>query len=272
MALEVGQVYEATLDIRNAAGAATNPAEAVLTITKPDGTPDTPAVTLPPAVDGHLVVDYLFTQAGLHKFSWVTTGPNTAKTDYVTCREFVSMISMDEAKAHLQITRSDWDEELSRFMQAATELVEDKGGYTVRRTFTDEIRDDIAWELVLSRMPVLAVRSVMSVWAGGPSWTDPGDQSILRVSDSGIVMQAQPLPFWWGPWKIAYDVGRAVPLERHLHAVKEQLRHLWDTQRGSMGTPLLQAGDEEYTTAAGFSFSVPRRVLELIEDDMVPSI
>jgi hypothetical protein len=267
MALEVGQVYEATLDLRAQSGAATNPAAAVLTITLPDGTPDTPPVILPPAVTGHLAVDYVLAQAGLHKFQWVTTGPNTAKTDYVTCREFISLISMQEAKDHLNITTGSYDEELSRFMQAATELVEDKGGHTIRRSFTDEISEGNAWQLVLSRMPVLSVTSVTSVWPGGPSW----DTTQLRVNQSGIVTQVQPVPFWWGPWTVAYQVGRPVPLEKHLQAVKEQLRHLWDTQRGSMPAPLL-GGEEEYTTSSGWQFSVPRRVLELFEDEMVPGI
>lgn len=271
MALEVGQVYEATLDIVNQAGTPANPATAVLTVTLPDGTATTPPVVLPPAVAGHLAVDYVFAQAGLHKFSWLTTGPNTAKTDYVTCRNFISLISMQEAKDHLNITRTDSDEELSRFMQAATELVQAKGGHTIRQSFTQEISGGDTWQLVLERTPVLSVQSVTSVWPGGPSWTDPGDGSVLRVNPSGIVSQVQPVPFWWGPWTCLYQVGRAVPLESHLQAAKEQLRHLWETQRGSMPAPLL-GGEEEFTTATGWQFSVPRRVLELLEDEMLPSL
>lgn len=272
MALEVGQAYESTLAVTGSDGEPANPAAATLVITLPDGTTVTPAVQLPPAVTGLLSADYVFTQAGLHKFAWTTSSPPTANTDWVTCREFVSLISRQEAKDHLNFKdATDDEEELSRFMMAATEVVQAKGGQTIRSVFTDEIRGDIAYELVVSRLPVLAVQSVTSVWPGGPSWTDPGDGSVLRVSDAGIVAQVQPFPFWWGPWRVAYSAGRAVPLERHLHAVKEQLRHLWETQRGSMGQPLL-GSEEQYTTAAGFSFSVPRRVLELLEDDMLPPL
>jgi hypothetical protein len=266
-ALEVGQAYEAGLEVRNKAGQLTTPATAVLTVTLPDGTVQAPAITLPPAAEGELLCDFVLTQAGLHKFSWLTTGPNTAKTDYVTCRNFISLISMQEAKDHLNITTANYDEELSRFMQAATELVQSKGGHTIRQSFTDEISDDIAFQLVLPRMPVLSVTSVTSVWPGGPSW----DTTQLRVSPSGIVTQVQPVPFWWGPWTCVYQVGRAVPLETHLQAVKEQLRHLWETQRGSMPAPLL-GGEEEFTTATGWQFSVPRRVLELLADEMLPSL
>jgi hypothetical protein len=59
--------------------------------------------------------------------------------------------------------------------------------------------------------------------------------------------------------------------ERYLHAAKEQVRHLWETQRGAVQAPPL-AGDETFTTSAGFSFSVPRRVIELLSDDFVPAI
>jgi hypothetical protein len=268
MALEAGQVYEATLDVYNASGVLTNPATATLTIILPDGTTTSPAITLPPAVTGHLIYDYLTVQTGVHKFAWVTTSPGTAQTDYVTVRAFVSLISRAEAKAHLQITTTAYDEELSRFMMAATELVETRAGYTIRRQFTDEIdAPDGTPGLALPRYPVLSVQSVTSVWPGGPSWATA---DLLPPDPAGIVYRnIQGAGFWGGPWNVLYTVGRLVPLEDHLHAVKEQLRHLWETQRGSMA-PALLSGEEVFTTAAGFSFSVPRRVLELLTDEMIP--
>lgn len=269
MALEVGQVYEATLDVRNTAGTLVNPSSVVLTITLPDGTTTTPSVTNPPAVTGHFIYDHPCAVAGLHKFGWVTTSPGTAKTDYVTVRNFISLISVQEAKDHLNFRAGqDSDEELSRFMQASTELVETKGGYTIRRSFTDRISEGVL-ELVLPRRPVLSVQSVTSVWPGGPTWTT---SQLIPDLEAGIIMlNTQNTPFWWGPWNVAYTVGRAVPLEKHLHACKEQLRHLWDTQRGSM-PPSLLGGEEVFTTSTGFSFTVPRRVLEAFEGEMVPAI
>jgi hypothetical protein len=268
MALEVGQVYEATLDVTNASGVLTNPATATLTITLPDATTTSPSITLPPAVTGHLICDYLTVQAGIHKAAWVTTTPGTAKTDYFTVRAYVSLISMAEAKAHLQITTAAYDEELSRFMQAATELVETRAGYSIRRQFTDEVdAPDNTAGLVLPRHPVLSVQSVTSVWPGGPSWVTA---DLLPPDTAGIVYRAiQGAGFWGGPWNIAYTVGRLSPPEKHLHAAKEQLRHLWETQRGSMA-PALLSGEEVFTTTAGFSFSVPQRVLELLAAEMIP--
>jgi hypothetical protein len=202
------------------------------------------------------------------KFAWVTTNPGTApQPDYVTVRDFVSLINMAEAKAHLNITTTVNDEELSRFMQAATELVEKKGGYSVRRQFTDEIdAPEGTPGLALPRHPVLSVQSVTSAWPGGPSWVT----ADVRLDDAGIVYLNNRAGFWQGPWNVAYTVGRLVPLEKHLQACKEQLRHLWDTQRGSMAPPLL-SGEEVFATSAGFSFSVPERVLELLGDEMIPA-
>lgn len=267
--IDLGQVYEATLTLP---GQSSPPSTAVLTITLPDGTTVTPSVG-PGAASGSdwlISYDYATTMAGLHKASWVTTGPGTAVVDYFSVRQFISVISLAEAKDHLNITRvlPDGGAELRRFMQAATEVVESKAGICVRRQFTDRVSDGCR-ELVLPRRPVLSVTSVASVWPGGPSWT--AGQLVLD-GEAGIVSQAAPmgLPFWYGPWDVTYACGRAVVDERFIHAAKEQLRHLWETQRGAQ-PPSLAPGEESFATSAGWAFSVPRRVLELLEDDMVPS-
>lgn len=266
--IDLGQVYHATLTI---VGQSSPPTSAVLVITLPDGTTDTPAVGSGAAsgADWLLSYDYQTVQAGLHKAAWTVTGPGTAATDYFSVRSFISIISLAEAKDHLNITRATDDSELRRFMMASTELVESKAGMCVRRAFTDRVEGRWQWQIVLPRRPVLSVESVTSIWAGGMSWAG----SQLDVDhEAGIVSQLVPprlLPFWWGPWDVAYTVGRADVAEHTVHAAKEQLRHLWETQRGAQ-PPQLLAGEQVFTTAAGWSFSVPNRVLELLEPDMVP--
>jgi hypothetical protein len=92
----------------------------------------------------------------------------------------------------------------------------------------------------------------------------------VRLDDAGIVYLNNRAGFWQGPWNVAYTAGRLVPLEKHLLACKEQLRHLWETQRGPAGRPSM-GGEDTFTTAAGFSFAVPERVLELLGDEMIPA-
>src|SRR5689334_22832104 len=87
--IDTGQVYHATLTVRDITGALVN------------ATTVTPAITLPPAVTGQYSYDFTTTQAGLHKAAWQTTGPGTAATGYFNVRDFISILSLAEAKNHL---------------------------------------------------------------------------------------------------------------------------------------------------------------------------
>jgi hypothetical protein len=268
--IEVGQTYPATLAVTDAQGAPANPVTATLALTLPDGSVLTPTVTLPPATLGLLEYDYVTTQPGLHKAAWQTTGPGTAGSDYFNVREYIALMSVAEARAHLNMTKpsKDGDAELRRFIQGATELIESKIGVCVRRSFTDRVTEG-DWQMVLPRRPVLSVTSITSVWPGGPVWHTA---DLIVDGEAGIAQPQMPLfPFWWGPWDVVTVCGRAEIPERFIHAAKEQLRHLWDTQRGAQA-PKVLAGEEIFSSTAGWSFSVPRRVLEMIEEDMVPPV
>lgn len=238
-----------------------------LTITRPDGTTETPTVANPPTTTGKYRHTYLPTQEGHHEWAAVTTVPNTSYADSFDVRAYHSMLSLAEAKTHLGMTSTSDDEELRNFLQAATEVVETKVGPCARRQVTQRITDG-GRQIVLAHRPVLSVTSVTSVWPGGPSWATA---DIGADSEAGIIYLTVPAAFWYGPWDVTYVAGRAVIPERYLHAAKEQLRHLWETQRGSQQAPPL-AGEETFTTSAGWAFSVPRRVLELLEDGMVPAV
>ena len=187
-------------------------------------------------------------------------------------RSYAALFSLAEAKAHLNGVNPSGadDDELRNFIIAATEVVESKVGPCARRTITQRITEGRV-ELVLRQRPVLSVTSVTSIWPGGPTWTT---SQLIVDTDAGIVQQTWPWPFWYGPWDVTYVAGRAVIPERYLHACKEQLRHLWETQRGT--TPLLAplgaGGAEEFVSSSGWAFSVPNRVVELLQDEAVPAI
>ena len=264
--IDTGTTYRATLSVTDAAGALTDAASQACTITLPDATTATPAVIH--GTTGKYYANYVTTQAGLHKVAWATSTPGTASADYFNVRDFISILSLAEAKAHLNMTATADDDELRNFLQASTELVEAKVGPCVRRTVTERVSEG-GYQLVLGRRPVISVESVKSVWPSGPTWTTP---NFIVDTEAGIVHQTYMWAFWYGPWDVAYTVGRAVMPERFIHAAKEQVRHLWETQRGAPQAPPLAGEDTSFTTAAGFSFSVPRRVIELLQDDIVPAI
>ena len=273
--IDTGQVYHATLTVKDITGTLVNAATVVLTITLPDGTTATPTVTNPPAVTGQYTYDYTTVQAGLHKFAWQTTVPGTAAVDYINVRAFTSILSLAEAKAHLvsgtvSATWTGDDDELRNFLQAVTEVIESKIGPCVRRTVTQRIADG-SGTLALTQFPVISVTSVTSVWTGGPSWTG---SSLVLDSDAGTVTtQLGAVPFYYGPWDVITVIGRTVINERYIHASKELLRHLWETQRGQLEAgPLSASAGEVFTTNTGWAFSIPNRVLELLADHMTPAI
>lgn len=271
--IDTGQVYQATLTVRDATGTLINADTVTLTITLPDGTTTTPAVTNPPAVTGQYVYDYPTTQAGEHKFAWTTTSPGTAATDYINVRDYASILSLAEAKNSLSTgtAAATWtgdDNELRDFLAAVTEVIETKTGPCVRRTVTQRINDTCSGVITLTQYPVLSVTSVTSVWTGGPTWTG---SSLVVDEDAGTVTtQLGAVPFYYGPWDIATVVGRTIIPERIIHAAKELLGHLWETQRGQLAAPIL-GGGETVTTSNGMTFAVPYRVLELLQGDMTPA-
>jgi hypothetical protein len=267
--IDLGTTYRATCTVTqpdiNGVAQLADAATQVCTITLPDATTATPLVVHDST--GRYHADYVTTAAGLHQVTWTTTTPGTATADVFNVRQFTSIIGLAEAKAHLNMTAVADDDELRNFLAAATELVEAKAGACVRRTVVERVSEG-GYQLVLSRRPVISVESVKSVWPSGPGWTTA---QLLLDGEAGIVHQTYMWMFWYGPWDVNYTIGRAVMPERYIHAAKEQVRHLWETQRGAVQAPPL-AGEEVFTTAAGFSFSVPRRVIELLADDMVPAI
>ena len=271
--IDTGQVYHATLTIKNQA---TPPSTVALTITLPDASTVTPSPGTGAASgpDWLITYDYQTTQPGLHKAAWTTTGPGTAATDYFNVRAFASVLSLAEAKTHLSSgTITTWtgdDDELRNFLQAVTEVIESKIGPCVRRTVTQRIADG-GCTLALTQYPVISVTSVTSVWTGGPSWT--GSSLVLDGDAGTVTTQLGAVPFYYGPWDVVTVIGRAIIAERYLHAAKELLRHLWETQRGQLESgPLSASMGETFTTSAGWAFSIPNRVLEMLTDDMTPAI
>src|SRR6266496_4414841 len=154
-------------DVKDAAGALTNATTAVLTITLPDGTTATPSVTNPPASTGQYRVTYVPTLEGRYEWRAVMTGPNASYGDVFVVRGNVSpaLLSLADAKIHLQITGTTFDDELREYLEAATEVVEGYIGPVVRRTYTSRVSGgrDV---LILPHTQVLSVTSITSVLTG----------------------------------------------------------------------------------------------------------
>jgi hypothetical protein len=269
MAVDLGQLYRATYEVRDANGALTN-ATVSLAVTLPDGTTAAPGSPFTPVNDstGVYHVDFATATVGLHKFAWTSTSPTTSKVDWVEVRQFISLISFADGKLHLNEQGSLQDEEIRSFMETATEVVESIVGPCIIRTFTDRVRTG-GGQLLLPRFPVVSVTSVTSVRT--PSTTYLTAELDVDL-DAGVVSLNTGWGFTDGPWNVVYKAGRSIIPARYVQADKEMLWHLWTTQRGALAdstTPdLLDVA--QFESPLGVGFAIPNRVMELLGADRTP--
>jgi len=270
MSYEVGTPYRSKLSVADENGSPESAASAVLTVTLPDGTTANPSVTDDSTGEYH--ADYVFTQEGLHKFTWVTTSPATTQTDYQNAVIFRSVIGLTEAKNFVNFGTSPNEDILRLIMGAATELVENIVGSCVQRQLTN-IRipgsSKVAIRLPGAPVPTdSSVTSIASIYPGGPSWT----ASDLIVSpESGVVQLAGLIPFWFGPWKATYTVGRLVIPQSVQLAVKEIIYDMWSTQR-PYGADELEPGPEATARFEQMvaSYTIPPHALSLLGTQEIP--
>ena len=142
MTYDLGDVVPLGITITDSTGANANASAVTCTITLPDGTTSTGSVTNPST--GLYNCDFSPSQTGRHAVRWVATGTNaSAYTDEFTVRDYadLGLLGLDEVKSHLNISATDTtlDEELRRFIDAATDLAEQYLGQILgRKTFTNE--------------------------------------------------------------------------------------------------------------------------------------
>lgn len=265
MSIDLGDPLSLSVNTYNQAGTLQNAGTVVLTITLPDLTTVTPAVSN--TSEGVYAASYVTVQSGLHRIRWEATGVNTSAyrdTAWVSESGFGSIIGLAEAKAHLQITSTVDDEELRDFMEAATAGVEAKIGPCVPKTVTKRVRDHACNVLLLPLYPAVSITSVTSVLYPTTTWTA---SQLDLDGEAGIVRLLSNTPFYNGPWNVVYTVGRPTSLTQDVRlAAKELLRHLWTSQRGGASSQARILGaDEESVFDPSLGFSYPARVMQLLE-------
>jgi hypothetical protein len=254
------------LDFRTVDGNG-NPANAgsvALTIGKPDGTSETPAVTNPET--GQYRVNYVPTLEGLHTVRWVATGANAAASqDVFNVREVTDqVISLEQARNQLRLTSPNGNDDLRTFIAAATVAIEDHvGRKVVRRTITAEKHYGVCGVVILKRSPVLSLTSVSTI-DGVTTW----NVNDLDVdTDTGIVT-ALTGPRLSGNLKFTYLCGMRVVPVNYLMAARYIVEQLWQTMRPFVGNANLPPGalEDSLDSRAGglVGFAIPNRALELL--------
>lgn len=255
---DLGDPVPLGIDVTDSAGAPANATTVALTITLPDGTTVTPTVTNPPAVTGSYTYDYATVQAGRHTVRWVTTNPAGAYTDSFDVDEAApsGIVSLAEAKEHLNITTTASDEELRLFIDAASEWVEHHVGVVVRRTVT-EIQSPTRDGFVQLNNPAIALTTLTSVYGGSTSYvaaTVTADSPELAVGKLWLGTSSYTSAY---PLAVTYVAGRAVVPALLRTAALNYLKWDWLSQRGAAPTPLDVA--EEFASVPG---TVPYKIAQ----------
>lgn len=220
------------------------PATVTLAVELPDGTTTAPTVQNPGS--GRYTATYVPTQAGLHRVRWTASGALAdAFSDVFNVRPSgdLQLISLADAKAHLNMTENVDDEELRFWIAAAARVVERHTGLTLaRRSFTEQA---VGPRFRVARTPLLSVETPAGATVLNPAIGD------VEVTTTGAL-------------DVVYTAGMRVVPENYLGAVAIIAAHLFDTQRvSSLGQQVSFAG-EETLSPSGLGFAIPARAVQLL--------
>ena len=259
----VGSLARIKLDVYDVDGALADSTAVSATLTKPDGTTADQDIVRESL--GVYYFDYTIEMPGRHTVYWLTAGFNTgATTDAFDAQSAVPVATVAELKRHLNIDEYQDDTELLMFLDYATAMIEARVGRLTTRTVTTTVSGDGSSELALDEWPIASVTSVTENGATLPATAYGIHQrySNTLVRRFGTYYQGN----WWQGFSnivVTYVAGWTDVPPNYRLAVLELTRHLWQTQRGAMNRP--RSGDDYQP---GLSFSMPNRVLELLDDGL----
>lgn len=276
---DLGDVVSLGITITNAAGAPENATAVTASVTSPDGVTVATAVTNSGA--GLYDTSFVPTFAGRYLYKFIATGSNaSAYMDEFSVRDSssISIVSLDEVKQHLNFSTDNYgqDEELRRFVDAATDLSENYVGCVLgRKVITDELYDGNTDSIRLRNPRAISITSVVENSATIPAAgyaLDYTGQRITRITTNSVTG-----PNYFGIFspginniKISYVAGFINPPAAAKQGVLEVVRHLWQTQRGAANVITRnQTGDD---FMPGSTFSLPRRCMELLDQMTLPGI
>jgi hypothetical protein len=264
MVLYVGSIFRTVYTVYDDTGAAVTPGGIALALFDPMG-----VLVTPPAIVGapdglhQYHYDVVTTAPGLWSGLWSSTTPTTSRMFRfeVSPLTNLGLVSLEDAKAHLDKSSTVDDDELEELISVATEIVESRVGPVLVRTVVE--RQGGGQSIWLQEYPVVDVVSIQPWLEFGIGYAVSGTK---LDGDLGRLERMDGYPFIGGPFKVTYRAGRPVVTKAITHGAREIVRHLWETQRG--GTTFIGPGpdpsEDEMFTVSGREYSVPRRVLELL--------
>lgn len=260
---EVGNTVNGAIDVRTAGILVDADALPVATITLPDATTVTTTVTHVSL--GHYTCAYTTSQSGDHDLVWTgqvggVNGPFPFSDSFYVFSPVDFVVSLDDAKRHLNITNTTSDAELRDFLLRAQTAVESQVGPILPVTITSRVGRFGNWATTTLSLPVTPVISLGQVIPVGVTATPV---TGLTVSPAGVVSSIVAF-FFATPYDVTYVAGRVKCPPDLYHGILEMLRHLWETQRGSNQTVWNNPESLDVTRAHRYPDLLPPQVRELL--------
>lgn len=165
------------------------------------------------------------------------------------------LLTLEDAKAQLNITSTDNDEELQAYVNATVAVVERVSGRVVEpRTATETLTANRA--LLLSNVPVLSLTLIERK----DSAADVDMDALRFDAESGLVTSTTVNPLN-GVYTVTYEAGMENPPANYGLAARIIVQHLYEVQRGNRGAPRFGG---ETTVVPGYGYAVPNRAIELL--------
>lgn len=266
----IGQMLRLQGTVRDTDGNLFDPPPVKFNITTPAG-----VTSVFDAVnDGVGLYHYEYTPADAGNYAWWFSGTGTVQpADIFTVIPAASsaLVSLADVKAQLNKTgaapfdaANTDDDELWRFIQAATEIINFECGYTAPTPFAETVnlgRADYttARFFTLTRTPVLSITSVLPQLAGAPPVIVP---NLVLDSESGVVYPAiNTVQAFYGPMTVHYLAGRGFVPPALQSACLLIVQDMWQSQRGgATGVP-----GQDVDESGPESYGIPNRALQLMK-------
>lgn len=170
----------------------------------------------------------------------------------------MTVLTVPEAKKHLNITSGDYDDEIQDVIEAAEAAIAERVGPLEPTTYTTRVYGN-GGQLLLEHTPVVSLTSITPDYGSALTLT-----GIYTDQAAGVVSYTSGGYFPSTAQTVVYTAGRATCPPDLLMAVKELVKHLWTTQRGSSTRPGMAGGDAYSNTIPGAAFAFPFRVEQLL--------
>jgi hypothetical protein len=192
-------------------------------------------------------------------------------------------ITLDEAKAAVNITGSTFDTEVALYVSAASQRLDQLAGAAVIRTVTGEVHNVSGagiTSILLNYRPVVAATSVVEhnqttarTLTLETNSAKTASDYLLDLAEGRLRRRTSgydsPFPAGRGNVVITYTAGRfattAVVAERFKLAASIYLSHLWKREQGA-GT--VTFGGPETDAALIPTFGIPNVVRDLLLDEI----